>query len=86
MDASYGCRRQGSRKVPLPPYECYGHPVIPEKVYNDVSPLCRGCPYPRHGMFCWSNDSVECLRTQMMALETQWREQRQKKTNMRMNI
>ena len=72
MTATYGWRRQGANKIPLPPHESYAHPVLPEKVYNDHSPVCIGCPYPRHGMTCYSKDDEDCLRAQMQKLEAKW--------------
>ena len=41
----------------------------PPKVYHDRSSKCLGCPYPRHGLMCWSKDDGSCLRTDMQALE-----------------
>ena len=82
MNATYGRRRVGHRKASLPPpYTSYAHPVPPEKVYGDYSPFCPGCPYPRHGLLCFSKDGGGCLRTDMLALEKKGRAEREAAAN-----
>ena len=79
MIATYGNRRQGAIKIPLSPYVLYTHPALPGGTYHDRSPLCHGCPYPRHGMMCWGKNSESCLRTDMQKLEKKWQDERQKR-------
>ena len=80
MFATYGTRRIGGMKKALPPsYTNYAPPFQPEKVYNDRTSFCLGCPYPRHGLACWDKDSENCLRADMQELEAKWQEKRQRK-------
>jgi hypothetical protein len=72
MSTTHGWRKVGANKVPLPPYESYPHPIIPEKAVSDRTPRCLGCPYPRHGLSCHSKDSESCLRADMQELEAKW--------------
>jgi hypothetical protein len=73
LNATYGWRRIGGARTPMPPpYGSYAHPIPPEKVYGDYSPRCIGCPYPRHGLMCQSKEEAGCLRTDMQKLEQQW--------------
>ena len=70
MSSTYGWRKLGGYRMPIvPPYTCYAHPIPPAKVYHDRSSKCLGCPYPRHGLMCHSNDDGSCLRTDMQELE-----------------
>jgi hypothetical protein len=80
VSTTYGWRKTEARRIPMPPpyATSYEHPVLPEKVYNDSTAECEGCPYPRHGLFCRDEDG-NCLRTDMRELEEKWREQRRKK-------
>ena len=41
-------------------------PLHRGRVYKDTLKRCRGCPYPRHGLACLSDDGT-CLRTDMAA-------------------
>ncbi len=80
MNAIYGWRGQGPRRVPLPPPEAtYAPQPPPPKVYAEHSPRCIGCPYPRHGLSCQNRDDGSCLRTDMQELEAKWLEQWQTK-------
>jgi len=77
---NYGTRRNGGNKSPLAPFRgTTPRALPPQKVYNNRSPLCIGCPYPRHGLSCWSKGNEKCLRADMQELEAKWREDRQKK-------
>lgn len=82
MTGIYGWSGSCTRRVALPPpYTACAPPLPPEKVYNDYSPQCIGCPYPRHGLMCRSADSEKCLREDMRELEEKWlAERREKKT------
>jgi hypothetical protein len=63
MYALYGAKKCGGMLVPTSLCGS-GRPPEPEAVENDRSSRCLGCPYPRHGLFCWT-DSETCLRTEM---------------------
>jgi hypothetical protein len=66
MYAPYGARTRGN--AVLPPSLCVsGRPPEAEKIECDRYPRCLGCPYPRHGLFCWSDENA-CLRTEMAAI------------------
>ena len=72
MHEPYGLKRTHHHQlIPLQPTE--GSIVFPfsqpPKVYHDRSSKCLGCPYPRHGLMCWSKDDGSCLRTDMQTLE-----------------
>lgn len=73
MYATYGKRKYRGVMVALDP-DAYGgiHPPTPEKVVSDRFSRCLGCPYPRHGLFCWT-DSETCLRTEMAEIENRSR-------------
>lgn len=65
MHATYGSKKCGGKSVPLSPCgSVNAKPPEPDRIESDRFPRCRGCPYPRHGMFCWT-DSESCLRTEM---------------------
>jgi hypothetical protein len=66
MYSPYGYKIGGGRaRIPLPPFGNYNTiPPEPEAVESDRFERCDGCPYPRHGLFCWT-DSETCLRTEM---------------------
>ncbi len=66
MYAPYGTRKIGGMALPAS-FCVSGRPPEPEKIECDRYPKCLGCPYPRHGLFCWS-DSETCLRTEMEAI------------------
>ena len=85
MKIIYGYRRQGAIKIPLPQYVLYTRHALPGRAYHDRSPICHGCPYPRHGMMCWGKDSESCLRVDMRELEDKWRDNRQRKIALRKN-
>jgi|GEM_PF-2669298 len=42
---------------------------MPQKVFNDQSKFCLGCPYPRHGNSCYDSKDGSCLRMDMMKIE-----------------
>ena len=83
MIGIYGSRGSGSSKIALPSYRATAYVALPQKVYNDRSPLCINCPYPRHGLACWSKDNDKCLRADMQELEAKWKEEWQRKSNTR---
>jgi hypothetical protein len=66
MCSPYGYRIGGGGiRMVLPYHGCYfSRPPEPEAVESDLFDRCLGCPYPRHGLFCWT-DSETCLRTEM---------------------
>ena len=69
MYAIYGKKKCGGAAVALVPGGCTGiHPPTPEKIISNRFPRCLGCPYPRHGLFCWT-DSETCLRTEMAEID-----------------
>jgi hypothetical protein len=69
MYAPYGARKRGGMAVQIILSACiYNSPPEPGKVESSRFPLCSGCPYPRHGLFCWT-DSETCLRTEMTEIE-----------------
>ncbi len=66
MYAPYGTRKIGGMALPAS-FCVSGRPPEPEKIECDRYPKCLGCPYPRHGLFCWSDENA-CLRTEMEAI------------------
>ena len=65
MYAPYGVKRYGDKLLPLTKNGTTGiTPPEAEKTINDISSRCLGCPYPRHGLSCFT-DLDTCLRTEM---------------------
>lgn len=50
-------------------YSAIGLSQEPPKVYHDRSARCLGCPFPKHGLMCWSKDDGSCLRTDMQEMD-----------------
>ena len=80
MNTSNGTRRFGGMRIPI---RCAsGHlprPTPPGKIYSTRSLRCLGCPYPRHGLICWSKSSENCLRSEMQELDVNWRDKHRHK-------
>ena len=86
INTTHVYRKVGGIRITLPQFQAYSQrPAPPDKIYNDRSPRCLGCPYPRHGMMCRGKDDEECLRIEMQKLEEKWLEQRQMKACSRKN-
>jgi hypothetical protein len=69
MYAPYGVKKIGGKKIPLSPGGCTAaEPPTPGKTVSLRFPRCRGCPYPRHGLVCWT-DEENCLRADMDEIE-----------------
>ena len=69
MRTLYGAKIGGGGiRMPLSPHgstRC--QPPESEKIECDRYARCLGCPYPRHGLFCWTDENA-CLRTEMDAI------------------
>lgn len=65
MYALYGSKKCGDMRIALSPCDSAGTRLHEfDTIIHDRFSRCRGCPYPRHGLFCWT-DSETCLRTEM---------------------
>ena len=69
MHATHGTMKCGGMPVPLYPCGCTAiRPPEPDKAVSYKSSRCLGCPYPRHGLSCFT-DLETCLRTDMKEIE-----------------
>lgn len=69
MYSPYGKWKHGGMFIGLSPSDsAITKPPEPDRTESNRFPRCRGCPYPRHGLFCWT-DSKTCLRTEMAEIE-----------------